>query len=257
MYKLEDLNKKKVSDLKEIAKGLNIPKAEKLLKSDLVYQILDFQSVLPVSNTPEPKKQENQQQQKKFRQRKPKTENKPFSEKKEKAPIAQTEKKEDQQKKAFQPKTEHKKQHQNPNQKHNNPNQNQEKKGYNYNYDFDGIIIAEGVLEIMPDGYGFMRSSDYHYLTSPDDVYISQSQIKLFGLKTGDTIRGTVRPPKEGEKYFPLIKVETINGRDPNVVRDRVPFEHLTPLFPFEKFTLTNNHIYFWMIIGNCIGNVF
>ena len=93
----------------------------------------------------------------------------------------------------------------------------------------------------MPDGYGFMRSSDYHYLTSPDDVYISQSQIKLFGLKTGDTIRGTVRPPKEGEKYFPLIKVESINGRDPNVVRDRVPFEHLTPLFPFEKFTLTNN----------------
>ncbi len=278
MYKLEDLNKKKVSDLKEIAKGLNIPKAEKLLKSDLVYQILDFQSVLPASNTPEPKKQENQQQQKKFRQRKPKTGNKPFSEKKEKTPIAQTEKKEDQQKKAFQPKTEHKKpktgnkpfsekkeetpiaqtekkedqqkkafqpktehkQKQHP-QQHQNPNQKQEKKGHNYNYDFDGIIIAEGVLEIMPDGYGFMRSSDYHYLTSPDDVYISQSQIKLFGLKTGDTIRGTVRPPKEGEKYFPLIKVETINGRDPNVVRDRVPFEHLTPLFPFEKFTLTNN----------------
>ena len=101
MYKLDNLNKKKVSDLKEIAKGLNIPKAEKLLKSDLVYQILDFQSVLPVSNTPEPKKQENQQQQKKFRQRKPKTENKPFSEKKEEKPIAQTEKKEDQQKKAF------------------------------------------------------------------------------------------------------------------------------------------------------------
>ena len=239
MYKLDNLNKKKVSDLKEIAKGLNIPKAEKLLKSDLVYQILDFQSVLPASNTPEPKKQENQQQQKKFRQRKPKTGNKPFSEKKEETPIAQTEKKEDQQKKAFQPKTEHK-QKQHP-QQHQNPNQKQEKKGHNYNYDFDGIIVAEGVLEIMPDGYGFMRSSDYHYLTSPDDVYISQSQIKLFGLKTGDTIRGTVRPPKEGEKYFPLIKVESINGRDPNVVRDRVPFEHLTPLFPFEKFTLTNN----------------
>ena len=239
MYKLENLNKKKVSDLKEIAKGLNIPKAEKLLKSDLVYQILDFQSVLPASNTPEPKKQENQQQQKKFRQRKPKTGNKPFSEKKEETPIAQTEKKEDQQKKAFQPKTEHK-QKQHP-QQHQNPNQKQERKGHNYNYDFDGIIVAEGVLEIMPDGYGFMRSSDYHYLTSPDDVYISQSQIKLFGLKTGDTVRGAVRPPKEGEKYFPLIKVESINGRDPNVVRDRVPFEHLTPLFPFEKFTLTNN----------------
>jgi transcription termination factor Rho len=108
-------------------------------------------------------------------------------------------------------------------------------------YEFDGIITAEGVLEIMPDGYGFLRSSDYNYLNSPDDIYVSQSQIKLFGLKTGDTVNGGIRPPKENEKYFPLIKVEKINGRDPAEVRDRVPFDFLTPLFPQEKFMLTGH----------------
>jgi transcription termination factor Rho len=105
-------------------------------------------------------------------------------------------------------------------------------------YDFEGIIYNTGVLEIMPDGYGFLRSADYNYLNSPDDIYVSQSQIKLFGLKTGDTIKGSIRPPKEGEKYFPLIKVEEINGRSPDFIRDRVPFDFLTPLFPNEKFTL-------------------
>jgi transcription termination factor Rho len=108
-------------------------------------------------------------------------------------------------------------------------------------YNFDGIVSVEGVLETMPDGYGFLRSADYNYLSSPDDVYVSQSQIKLFGLKTGDTVTGTVRPPKEGEKYFPLVKVEQINGRDPAWVRDRVPFDYLTPLFPYEKFKLTGH----------------
>ncbi len=105
-------------------------------------------------------------------------------------------------------------------------------------YEFDAIIESEGVLELMPDGYGFLRSSDYNYLSSPDDIYLSQSQIKLFGLKTGDTVLGQVRPPKEGEKYFPLIRINKINGLDPKVVRDRVSFEHLTPLFPQEKFKL-------------------
>ena len=114
--------------------------------------------------------------------------------------------------------------------------QNQEKP-----YEFDGIISNTGVLEIMVDGYGFLRSSDFNYLNSPDDIYVSQSQIKLFGLKTGDTVTGTIRPPKEGEKYFPLIKVIEINGRTPDYIRDRVPFEHLTPLFPNEKFNLTGN----------------
>jgi len=108
-------------------------------------------------------------------------------------------------------------------------------------YEFDGIISNTGVLEIMADGYGFLRSSDFNYLNSPDDIYVSQSQIKLFGLKTGDTVTGTIRPPKEGEKYFPLIKVNAINGRTPDYIRDRVPFEHLTPLFPNEKFNLTGN----------------
>jgi transcription termination factor Rho len=114
-----------------------------------------------------------------------------------------------------------------------------------FNIEFDGVILAEGVLEMMPDGYGFLRSSDYNYLSSPDDVYVSPSQIKLFGLKTGDTVYGAVRPPKEGEKYFALLKVETINGKSPEEVRDRVPFDYLTPLFPFEKmnlFTTADNY---------------
>lgn len=126
-----------------------------------------------------------------------------------------------------------------PNNHPNNPrnanaNQPQEKQ-----YEFDGILIGTGVLEMMQDGYGFLRSSDYNYLTSPDDIYVSQSQIKLFGLKTGDVVEGAIRPPKEGEKYFPLVKVDKINGRTPEEVRDRVPFDHLTPLFPDEKFMLT------------------
>jgi transcription termination factor Rho len=108
-----------------------------------------------------------------------------------------------------------------------------------FNVEFDGVIQGEGVLEMMPDGYGFLRSSDYNYLSSPDDVYVSPSQIKLFGLKTGDTVYGYVRPPKEGEKYFALLKVDTINGKKPEEVRDRVPFDYLTPLFPYEKLNLT------------------
>ena len=131
-----------------------------------------------------------------------------------------------------------------------NPNQNRPEKNFNFDkelknrykdpdYEFDSIITSEGVLDIMQDGYGFLRSSDYNYLSSPDDIYVSQSQIRLFGLKPGDTVLGEVRPPKEGEKYFPLIKVNKINGQDPQVVRDRVAFEHLTPLFPEEKFKLS------------------
>jgi transcription termination factor Rho len=147
-----------------------------------------------------------------------------------------------------------KNQNQNPNQ---NPNQNgngngngnngnqnpnhKNKKNNNFrdsDFEFDGIIESEGVLEMMPDGYGFLRSSDYNYLASPDDIYLSTSQIRLFGLKTGDTVKGVVRPPKEGEKFFPLVRVLKINGHDPQVVRDRVSFEHLTPVFPSEKFKL-------------------
>ncbi len=131
---------------------------------------------------------------------------------------------------------------QNPNQNSNqNKNQNEPKYKNKYldpNYEFDGIIQTEGVLEMMNEGYGFLRSSDFNYLPSPDDVYVSQSQVRLFGLKTGDTITGEVRPPKEGEKYFPLLKITEINGREPAWVRDRVAFEHLTPLFPQERFKI-------------------
>lgn len=126
-----------------------------------------------------------------------------------------------------------------------NAQQNVQKQQYDKRnfefYNFDGHVESEGVLEIMPDGYGFLRSSDYNYLSSPDDVYVSQSQIKLFGLKTGDTVVGTIRPPKEGEKYFPLIKISEINGYTPEEIRDRVPFDYLTPLFPHEKIHLTSN----------------
>lgn len=116
--------------------------------------------------------------------------------------------------------------------------QQQQQQQSNYNVEFDGIVMSEGVLEMMPDGYGFLRSSDYNYLSSPDDVYVSPSQIKLFGLKTGDTVKGSVRAPKEGEKYFALLKVDTINGKLPDDIRDRVPFDYLTPLFPYEKLNL-------------------
>ena len=138
------------------------------------------------------------------------------------------------------------KQNQNPNQNGNgnqnqNPNQKNKKNNFGHSdYEFDGIIESEGVLEMMPDGYGFLRSSDYNYLASPDDIYLSTSQIRLFGLKTGDTVKGVVRPPKEGEKFFPLVRVLKINRHDPQVVRDRVSFEHLTPVFPKEKFKLAD-----------------
>lgn len=137
---------------------------------------------------------------------------------------------------------------QNRNFNQNQPNQNQPNQQFQRQqepqepqYNFEGLVECEGVLEIMPDGYGFLRSSDYNYLSSPDDVYVSQSQIKLFGLKTGDTVVGTIRPPKEGEKYFPLIKISEINGLEPAQMRDRIPFDFLTPLFPYEKLKLTGH----------------
>jgi transcription termination factor Rho len=138
-------------------------------------------------------------------------------------------------------------QNQNPNQQHqrqqhqrNTPVESTEKPDES-NYDLVGIVSAEGVLEVIQEGFGFLRSSDYNYLPSPDDIYVSQNQIKLFGLKTGDTVKGSIRPPKEGEKFFPLVKVESINGRHPSYIRDRVPFQYLTPLFPSEKFKLTGH----------------
>jgi transcription termination factor Rho len=135
---------------------------------------------------------------------------------------------------------------QNPNQKHKNQNPNQNRKqkkdpALEHGYNFDGMVFNEGVLELMPEGYGFLRSSDYNYLSSPDDVYVSQSQVKMYGLKTGDTVKAMIRPPREGERYFPLIKIQSVNGRDPEWIRDRVPFQYLTPLFPNEKINLTGH----------------
>ncbi|MGY8988514.1 MAG: transcription termination factor Rho, partial [Flavobacteriales bacterium] len=285
MYKLDDLQKKKVADLKEIATKLNLKKFEKLSKTDLIYKILDEQAAessketnekpevkpspkqkrerftkKPTPVKTEEKKTENTEKVETKTNGKKETENKvsqnktqnpnqnkkinPNQEKK----VNQEQKPNPNQNKKTNPNQEKKvnqqqNPNQNPNQKKKNPNQDpnynpNQKKGLNYDYDFNGIIQIEGVIEILPDGYGFIRSSDYHYLTSPDDIYVSQSQIKLLGLKTGDSVEGNVRPPKSGEKYFPLIRVEKINGRHPNIVRDRVPFEHLTPLFPYQKFNL-------------------
>ena len=257
MYKLDDLQTKKVADLKEIATKLNLKKFEKLNKTDLIYKILDEQATTASKEekpaTAPKKKRERFIKPPKKNSEEKKTENKEDKEKTPGKTETKTEKTEvkpqqntDNQAKQKQIHNNKKANQNNPNQKKKNPNQDpnynhHSKKGLDYDYDFDGIIPIEGVIEILPDGYGFIRSSDYHYLTSPDDIYVSQSQIKLLGLKTGDTVEGNVRPPKSGEKYFPLIKVEKINGRHPNIVRDRVPFEHLTPLFPNQKFNVLGN----------------
>tara|TARA_B100001057_G_scaffold242838_1_gene243170 strand:- start:1783 stop:3213 length:1431 start_codon:yes stop_codon:yes gene_type:complete len=210
MIDIHTLNKKLLPELKDIAKDLGVPRYQKLKKQELVYEILDVQAKqLSVEKKSEEARKQREKKQK------------------------------------DNPKPKHTNNNNNPNGKEKNPNHrhkgnNPHKKSHD-EHEFDGIVSAEGVLEMMPDGFGFLRSSDYNYLSSPDDIYVSHSQVRLFGLKTGDTVRGTVRPPKKGEKYFPLIKVEKINGRDPNIVRDRVPFEFLTPLFPDEKFRLTEN----------------
>ena len=132
-------------------------------------------------------------------------------------------------------------QNQNQQGRNQQPNQNQQPQPQKPRIEYDGVVQASGVLEVMPDGYGFLRSSDYNYLNSPDDIYVSQSQIKSYALKPGDTILGDIRPPREGDKYFPLVRIHTINGRSPEFIRDRVPFDFLTPLFPDEKFNLTGN----------------
>ena len=209
MIDIHTLNKKLLPELKDIAKDLGVPRYQKLKKQELVYEILDVQAKqLSVEKKSEEARKYREKKQKDNPKTKHSNNNNPIGKEK--------------------------------NANHRHKGNNLHKKNHE-EHEFDGIVSAEGVLEMMPDGFGFLRSSDYNYLTSPDDIYVSHSQVRLFGLKTGDTVRGTVRPPKKGEKYFPLIKVEKINGRDPNIVRDRVPFEFLTPLFPDEKFRLTEN----------------
>lgn len=219
MYKLDDLQKKKVADLKEIASKLDLKKFEKLNKTDLIYKILDEQasnSVISPTKVIE-SSEEKKSNRKRFNKKDPLL--KKTTDKKSKELEKNTEKELNPQK-VIHHKNKIKNQNKNTNinqVKKQHPNQKQkshqesnyksnQKNGLDYDYDFDGIIPIEGVIEILPDGYGFIRSSDYHYLTSPDDIYVSQSQIKLLGLKTGDTIEGNVRPPKSGEKYFPLIE---------------------------------------------------
>src|ERR1051326_1846980 len=243
MYDIIELNGKLLGELRDIAKKLNIPKTEGLRKQELVYKILDHQALNPAGKD-ETKRQDKQENENKF------DGDSLFSDQHDETPAP----KENVTVENTAPSVVNEpavsentnsgmenKEQQGMGQNRNYQQKPFEKKQPDFPYNFDGIVVSEGVLEIMPDGYGFLRSSDYNYLNSPDDIYVSQSQIKLFGLKTGDTVRGSIRPPKEGEKYFPLIKVEKINGRDPAYVRDRVPFEHLTPLFPHEKFKLTGH----------------
>ena len=232
MFEISKLKEKKLPELQEIAEELKISKFKTLKKLDLVYKILDHQASNPETNKKEAPKKEA-----------PKKE----APKKE-APKKEVTKDNDSNKKHSENYSKQNKNRNNP--RNNNKNGSREPNGNRDNrnryrepdYEFDAIIESEGVLDVMQDGYGFLRSSDYHYLSSPDDIYVSQSQIRLFGLKKGDTILGNVRPPKEGEKYFPLIQVNKINGLDPKIVRDRVSFEHLTPLFPNEKFILADKN---------------
>ena len=289
MYDILELNTKLVSELREIAKSLDIKKVNTLKKEDLVYKILDQQAIVGSEKKthqkmpPRPRKTETappssyqKESEQKPSETKPKKNDrfkrndkpvneKPVQDKPEsdkpvrdkpvydktanEKPVHDTKDYKKEKNKHEQPDNDDKnwknKKNQNyqngPSPRRGHHNKDEKRNRPENDYDFEGIISNFGVLEIMPDGYGFLRSADYNYFNSPDDIYVSQSQIKLFGLKTGDTIRGTIRPPKEGEKYFPLIKIEEVNGRTIDYIRDRVPFDYLTPLFPEEKFQLLSN----------------
>ncbi|MBK1439437.1 transcription termination factor Rho [Parapedobacter sp. ISTM3] len=229
---INELNAKLVSELREIARLIGIPDADKLRKQELVRKIVETgeeearKAAKEEVSTGNDEKEADDRPRKRVRTVKAaepvsvrSTKEESLSDERETAAPVASESRTDQ----------------SPVQK---PANGSKIEGPTTSLDFDNVIVNEGVLEIMPDGYGFLRSSDYNYLTSPDDIYVSQSQIKLFGLKTGDTVRGSIRPPKEGEKYFPLVRVEAINGQNPADVRDRVPFDFLTPLFPTERLKL-------------------
>lgn len=260
MYDISQLNDLLVPELQDIAEQYSISNAKKLVKQDLINKILENQTIMATEKKKEgekpkrkrivkaatgteeavskPKKAEAEKkpvkkQVEEVQEMDDDAEIKPITEQESTIPaaIAQMLAAEDEQDQA--PETELEEDVAKAPAKQFNQRQQPV-----FNIEFDGVVQGEGVLEMMQDGYGFLRSSDYNYLSSPDDIYVSPSQIKLFGLKTGDTVYGSVRPPKEGEKYFALLKVETINGKSPEEVRDRVPFDYLTPLFPFEKLEL-------------------
>ena len=267
MYNIEELNLKLLSELKEIAEKLGVSQYKKLPKKELIYKILDQQALLPESDLPKkeeekstpksapapkreqaPRAKAPEKKEEKVEAKAPKKEEKSEAKPEKKAEEAAKPQSETDDKQERKPRPAPKDKRPRPertersNDKADRPprperNDNRAKKADIK--DFDGIIENEGVLEMMQDGYGFLRSSDYNYLASPDDIYVSPSQIKLFGLKTGDTVKGQIRPPKEGEKYFALLRVSSVNGKTTEEIRDRVPFEYLTPLFPEEKFNLS------------------
>jgi len=263
MYTLDDLSVRLLSELREIAEGLGVKNAKKTPKKELIYQILDQQATMPDSeikkvkektkNTPEAEKKAEEHNGDSSDSKKPrKRKNVTKSEKQSPEESAEQLLKEldlelDSKAETPKPKPSEKK----PEKRQ--PKQDNHKKSYDNRQEnkqsksehsanikeFEGAVESEGVLEIMQDGYGFLRSSDYHYLASPDDIYVSPSQIKLFGLKTGDTVLGQIRPPKDGEKYFALLRVDSVNGKTTEEIRDRVAFEYLTPLFPEERINLS------------------
>lgn len=271
MYDILQLNDLLVPELLDIAEQLKIPNAKKLNKQDLIYKILDKQAVMnadtkndgekpkrkrivkaSTSNSVEEAEVMQEASSKKepqpVRHRKPEPEKKPVKkgkdetgEEEELQPITSEQSTIPSAIAQMLAAEDSNQDFEAPEDIQPQPKQHPSKRESVFNIEFDGVILGEGVLEMMPDGYGFLRSSDYNYLSSPDDIYVSPSQIKLFGLKTGDTVYGAVRPPKEGEKYFALLKVDTINGKKPEEVRDRVPFDYLTPLFPFEKLNLVTS----------------
>ncbi len=248
MYTIDDLNVKLLSELKELAEKMGVKNAKKLTKQELVYKILDQQAITgeapgakkaaPETRTPRPRKRENVTPAAKIEKELSADELAETINTEVDATITKFDEPAEQ--KAPRPENQNRQNFQREPREDRQPNQQQHNNPQRPNIkDFDGAISSEGVLEIMQDGYGFLRSSDYNYLASPDDIYVSPSQIKLFGLKTGDTIKGSIRPPKEGEKYFALLKVESVNGKTTEEIRDRVAFEYLTPLFPEEKLKLS------------------
>ncbi len=258
MYDILQLNEMLVPELKEVAEKLELKSYKRLSKQDLIYKILDHQAVVGGGDAPEAE-EVPEKKAKPAKERKPRAPRKPKKEEKAEAapekveedtkpeaqetPEAKEHSKKERPAKEERPQREprdnNRKNHRSKNGERTDraPKENVKK----FNVEMDGVIEGTGILEMMSDGYGFLRSADYNYLTSPDDVYVSPSQIKLFGLKTGDTVVGAIRPPKEGEKYFALLKVSSINGLDPEKTRERIPFEYLTPLFPDEKFKLTSH----------------
>ncbi len=245
MLDILQLNDMLVPELRAKAEELGLKSYKKLTKQELIYRILDEQAVSTDENQEAPAEKESEEEMEEAvvteevavvvesttEKSKPRDDKRSNNRSREDSPR----KKHDSNSNG---KGDNNRERKKDPRRDNRKTQQQKPK---FDVELDGIIEGEGILEMMPDGYGFLRSSDYNYLTSPDDIYVSPSQIKLFGLKTGDTVKGAIRPPKEGEKYFALLKVSKINGLDPKDIRERVPFDYLTPLFPDEKFTLTSH----------------